>query len=111
MPTPRGRRKDGNPQTQIVGTSVAMLSAMADGPTESLVVRIRGEYSEMPGLRLTIVQACRLWQLDASTCGMVLEQLVRESFLRKTIDGAYIALPRGQAKAQLRARAPLPRSA
>jgi hypothetical protein len=37
-------------------------------PPESLVARIRGEYREMPGLRLTFAQACRLWQLDAPTC-------------------------------------------
>jgi hypothetical protein len=81
---------------------------------EALVARIRGEYSEMPGLRLTLPQACRLWQLDASTCEVLLEQLVRETFLARTADGAYVALPpapRAQAKAQLPARAPLPRSA
>lgn len=81
---------------------------------ESLFARIRGEYAEMPGLRLTCAEACRLWQLDASTCEMVLEQLVRETFLRRTLDGAYIALPRAPrppAKAQLPVRVPFPRSA
>jgi hypothetical protein len=80
---------------------------------ESLVARIRGEYSEMPGLRLTFAQACRLWQLDAHTCQTLLEQLVREAFLYKTDTGAYIALPATagpQVKAQLR-RQYLPRSA
>ena len=83
-------------------------------PLESLVARIRGEYTEMPGLRLTLAEACRLWQVDARTCESLLEQLVRETFLRKTLDGAYIALPpapRTQAKAQLPARVQLPRSA
>jgi hypothetical protein len=60
-------------------------------PLDSLVARIRGEYREMPGLQLTFAQACRLWQLDASTCEMLLEQLVREAFLYKTDNGAYIA--------------------
>ena len=80
---------------------------------ESLVARIRGEYLEMPGLRLTFAQACRLWQVDAPTCEMLLEQLVRETFLRKTLDGAYMALPtpRQQAKAQLPERVRFPRSA
>jgi hypothetical protein len=80
---------------------------------ESLITRIRGEYREMPGLRLTFAQACRLWQMDAPTCEMLLEQLVRETFLRKTLDGAYIALPapRQQAKAQLPERVQLSRSA
>jgi hypothetical protein len=57
----------------------------------SLVGRVRGEYCEMPGLQLTFAQACRLWQLDASTCEVLLEQLVQEGFLRRTDKGAYIA--------------------
>jgi hypothetical protein len=72
---------------------------------ESLIARIRGEYREMPGLRLTLAQACRLWQLDASTCEAVFERLVREAFLSKTGNGSYIAISptsSPQAKAQLR---------
>ena len=61
-------------------------------PLEPLAARIRGEYCEMPGLRLTVAQAGRLWQLEASTCEVLLEQLVREAFLYKTRAGAYIAL-------------------
>jgi hypothetical protein len=82
-------------------------------PLESLVDRVRGEYREMPGLRLTFAQACRLWQVDPPTCEMLLEQLVRETFLRKTLDGAYIALPapRRQATAQLPEHVRLARSA
>ena len=64
-------------------------------PLESLVSRIRGEYREMPGLRLTIAQACRLWQVDTLTCEELLDQLVREHFLSKTATGAYLALSSG----------------
>ena len=46
----------------------------------------------MPGLRLTVSQACRLWQLETSTCETLLEQLVREGFLYKTDNGAYMAV-------------------
>jgi hypothetical protein len=60
---------------------------------DSLVGRVRGEYCEMPGLQLTFAQACRLWQVDTSTCEMLLEQLLREGFLCKTDKGAYIAAP------------------
>jgi hypothetical protein len=60
---------------------------------ESLLTRIRAEYSEMPGLRLTTAQACRLWQLDADTCQTVFLRLIEEQFLICTRDGAYIALP------------------
>jgi len=40
---------------------------------DSLVARVRGEYGEMPGLRLTVSQACRLWDVDVSTCEMLVE--------------------------------------
>ena len=63
---------------------------------DRLLARIRGEYDEMPGLRLTFSQACRLWQLDDTTCRAVLEQLVVERFLYRTHDGAYGAVPRAR---------------
>ena len=55
------------------------------------VARVRGEYGEMPGLQLTVIQACRLWQIDTFTCELLLEQLVHEAFLCKTEKGAYVA--------------------
>jgi len=55
----------------------------------SLLSRIRGEYLEMPGLRLTFAQACRLWDMEATTCRAVLEELTAERFLHRTEDGAY----------------------
>ena len=66
---------------------------MPPTPLDSLVARVRGEYGEMPGLRLTVSQACRLWHVDASTCEMLFEQLVREGVLYKTEKCAYIAQP------------------
>jgi hypothetical protein len=60
---------------------------------EPLLRRIRAEYREMPGLRLTTAQACRLWQLDAKTCETVLARLLDEHFLHCTRDGAYVAFP------------------
>jgi hypothetical protein len=58
---------------------------------EAVVAHIRGEYREMPGLRLTFPQACRLWDLDPSLCEAVLAQLMAEAFLFRTNRGAYIA--------------------
>jgi len=55
-----------------------------------LLTRIRMEYIEMPGLRLTSRQARRLWNLDQSTCEELLAALVREEFLSQTADGAYL---------------------
>lgn len=62
---------------------------------ESLLARIRGEYREMPGLRLTTVQARRLWHVDEPTCTQVLHALQMEGFLRRLSDGAYVAAGNG----------------
>lgn len=51
---------------------------------------VRGEYLEMPGLRLTRQQARRLWALDADTCDAVLSTLEGSGFLRRTREGKYM---------------------
>jgi hypothetical protein len=43
---------------------------------ETLHARIRAEYQEMPGLRLTTAQAARLFNLDPNHCRQTLESLV-----------------------------------
>ena len=50
---------------------------------------VKGEYIEMPGLRLTRSQVQRLWGLDHLVCTHVLAALVKENFLRLTEDGRY----------------------
>jgi hypothetical protein len=57
---------------------------------ESLIVRVQNEYLEMPGLRLNISQAMRLWGLDREECRQVLDALVRASFLHQTRRGDFI---------------------
>ena len=47
----------------------------------TLQVRIRAEFTEMPGLRLTLSQASRLFNLERSRCECVLGGLVREGDL------------------------------
>jgi hypothetical protein len=56
---------------------------------EEVLRLIRGEFIEMPGLRLTTAQAQRLWGLDAQTCASVLEALREEAFLSLRDDGTY----------------------
>ena len=51
--------------------------------------RVRAEYLEMPGLRLTLAQAARFWSLDPGTCARVLDALVKAGFLVATADGLY----------------------
>jgi hypothetical protein len=57
---------------------------------QEVVERIRGEFLEMPGLRLTLAQAGRMWRLDEGACEAVLVALVDSRFLAKTRDGAFI---------------------
>ena len=49
---------------------------------QTVIERVRGEFNEMPGLRLTPEQAARLWGLDTRSCSEVLRVLVSSSFLR-----------------------------
>jgi DNA-binding IclR family transcriptional regulator len=69
--------------------------ALAIIATDHMLCRIRGEYLEMPGLRLTHQQAQRLWGLDQHTCGRLLDVLVEAKFLRRTDDGMYARMTDG----------------
>jgi hypothetical protein len=55
-----------------------------------LLTRIRAEFREMPGLRLTPPQARRLWGLDAPVCDTILSCLMEDGFLRRTLDGSFV---------------------
>ena len=63
---------------------------MVHVPIVEIVQRIKGEYLEMPGLRLTPAQAQRLWDLDEPACDAVLGVLVDLKFLARTRDGAFV---------------------
>jgi hypothetical protein len=65
---------------------------MTPEPTlnDDVLRRIRGEFIEMPGLRLTEPQARRLWGLDRDSCAMLLRALVDARFLFETRDGAFM---------------------
>ena len=54
-----------------------------------LLRRIRGEFGEMPGMRLTTEQAMRLWSLDRVTCEGALGELVATRFLERDAYGRY----------------------
>ena len=55
---------------------------------ELVTRRVREEFREMPGLRLTPAQATRLWGLEQDACRQVLEALVATAYLRWTAAGA-----------------------
>jgi len=60
-----------------------------DQAGELLVHRIRAEFLEMPGLRLTVTQAARLFGASEEVCAGILSALSGEGFLRCTTDGRY----------------------
>ena len=63
----------------------------------ALLQRVLGEFTEMPGLRLTVAQASRLWNTDAATSVALLEALVELRFLRMSNNqyGRIDSGPRG----------------
>ncbi len=63
-----------------------------DLPT--LIDRARSEFNEMPGLRLTLPQASRLWNLDLASCEQVIDALVGDAFLRWTRAGSVVQVGR-----------------
>lgn len=57
---------------------------------DEILCRVRSEFLEMPGLRLTLPQAQRLWGLDHQMCTRVLDALVEERFLLRLANGTYM---------------------
>jgi hypothetical protein len=63
---------------------------MHDNTAEELLRRVRCEFLEMPGLRLTESQAGKLWGLDKASCSEMLTALVATRFLCQTRQGAFM---------------------
>ena len=61
-----------------------------DESFRELLARVEGEYREMPGLKLTVTQAERLWGLDRHTCASVLTTLMERRVLKRTTSGTYL---------------------
>ena len=49
---------------------------MSSSEVHAVVSRVRAEFIEMPGLRLTLPQASRLWGLEPPACRDVIDVLV-----------------------------------
>jgi hypothetical protein len=62
---------------------------------EPMLERLRAEFLEMPGLRLTAQQVHRLCGVDHDACRAVLDVLVKEKFLCVKPDGTYARLTEG----------------
>jgi hypothetical protein len=83
---------------RFIHSSVTSPTIPASRPalTAQLLTRIRGEFREMPGLRLTLQQARRLLNLDLRTCSAALAVLEAAGFLATTRDGAFVRADAGQ---------------
>jgi hypothetical protein len=57
---------------------------------DRFIAIVQAEYREMPGLRLTKPQMQRFLGIDVLTCQIVLEELERQQFLRRTPRDAYV---------------------
>src|SRR5262249_40284041 len=91
------------PVTSLGPRSIGMTPDAPPHATEDVLRRVKGEFLEMPGLRLTEAQARRLWGLDAALCAALLGALVDAKFLFRTRDGAFMRIEQSNAaKAQLR---------
>jgi hypothetical protein len=80
-------------------TKPRLASPAARAPTKptltpQLLTRIRGEFREMPGLRLTLPQARRLLGLDMVTCSAALAVLQAAGVLTRR-DGAFMLADAG----------------
>jgi hypothetical protein len=70
--------------------------------------RLRAEYLEMPGLKLTAEQVQRLCGVEQMMCRAVLDALVETRFLCRKADGTYTRSADGEpgrprpAKAEMR---------
>lgn len=55
-----------------------------------IVRLIDAEFEEMPGLRLTVAQARRLWHLSEEECDRALDYLCRLGLLTRDSTGHYL---------------------
>jgi hypothetical protein len=65
------------------------IGAGAPKAMSALAIRVHGEYREMPGLRLTVRQAARLFSLTPDLADAVLQELRHASILACSNDGGF----------------------
>lgn len=66
-----------------------MTLASREVPVGAALRRVKTEFQELPGLRLTTAQAQRLWGLDRESCAALLGALVDARFLVRTAEGTF----------------------
>ena len=73
-----------------------MQSNVCGALRQDMLIRICAEYQEMPGLNLRRDQARRLWDIDDTMCGELLDTLVESRFLQRRADGRYVRAGSGR---------------
>jgi len=63
---------------------------LSDGVWRAALDRVRGEFEEMPCLRVTSEQARILFGLPEPASAWVLSRLIEEGFLARTPQGEYL---------------------
>jgi hypothetical protein len=74
---------------------------------DTVLERLRAEFLEMPGLRLTEPQVRRLCGVEKPLCQRMLDSLVNARFLCRKSDGAYSRLSDGETSRPRTAKAVL----
>ena len=57
---------------------------------QATIHRVRGEFEEMPSLRVSMTQARALFGLPERVCEWVLSRLETDGFLGRTSSGEYV---------------------
>jgi hypothetical protein len=70
--------------------AVLIDNLIEDAEYRHAVRRIRAEFLEMPGMRLTPTQVQRLAGVDGLVCARALDELVKSGLLRRAPSGTYI---------------------
>jgi hypothetical protein len=65
-------------------------SSLRSAPPAAVLQRVREQYRDMPGLKLTEPQATRLFGVAPSVCAAMLRALVIEDFLSRAEDGLFV---------------------
>jgi hypothetical protein len=81
-----------NREGKVVLTSTVPETERQVPSVRELTRRVQAEYTEMPGLSVTMRQAQRLLGIDREACVVVMKTLVDRRFLRRTAQGRYVRL-------------------
>lgn len=78
---------------------------------QDVIERVRSEYLEMPGMRLTPQQLQRLCGIGPALCDAVLESMVQSRFLALRPDGTYARASDGLPQPRMAKASPRPAGA